>query len=209
MPTHTGRTDRGHVVIKETADDAHQGDVCEVVTVNGQAFGASSPVGMLRSGPLLLASALLLAGCSGSDGEQIAPAEVSPDREVSSGSTPDISPPTQRGRSSCLESARVPPDSALAANSYGGQVWGLGGRPTAGEQFKLVVRVGGAGELGATAVAPSGERFAAEQTLFHPASEWDRPGEEWGTVFSIPAPGCWRFRVSRDGVVGEFTLWAS
>jgi hypothetical protein len=31
----------------------------------------------------------------------------------------------------------------------------------------------------------------------HASSNWERPGEEWGTFFRLEAPGAWTLQVSR------------
>ena len=32
----------------------------------------------------------------------------------------------------------------------------------------------------------------------HPGgSNWQRPGDEWGTTFDFPQPGCWQLQVTR------------
>jgi hypothetical protein len=37
-------------------------------------------------------------------------------------------------------------------------------------------------------------------------SNWDRPGEEWGTGFNFPKPGCWTLTVTRGATIGEIRL---
>lgn len=40
----------------------------------------------------------------------------------------------------------------------------------------------------------------------HGSSNWERPGEEWGTGFNFPAPGCWTIIVTQGETVGEIRL---
>ena len=36
-------------------------------------------------------------------------------------------------------------------------------------------------------------------------SNWNRPGEEWGSSFVFAEPGCWQIRASRESDVAD--LW--
>jgi hypothetical protein len=44
-----------------------------------------------------------------------------------------------------------------------------------------------------------------ERPTFHPSSNWPRSGEDSGTWFTFPEPGCWELHASRDGSSGD--LW--
>ena len=41
---------------------------------------------------------------------------------------------------------------------------------------------------------------------FHESSSWKRPGEEWGTGFNFPEPGCWTITVTDGATKGEIYL---
>lgn len=41
---------------------------------------------------------------------------------------------------------------------------------------------------------------------FHESSSWQRPGEEWGTGFNFPTPGCWTITVTSGATKGEIYL---
>jgi hypothetical protein len=41
---------------------------------------------------------------------------------------------------------------------------------------------------------------------YHGGSNWERPGDEWGTGFNFPEPGCWTLTVTRGATVGEIRL---
>jgi hypothetical protein len=41
---------------------------------------------------------------------------------------------------------------------------------------------------------------------FHDSSNWERPGDEWGTGFNFPQPGCWTLTVTLGATVGEIRL---
>ena len=37
-------------------------------------------------------------------------------------------------------------------------------------------------------------------------SNWERPGNEWGTGFNFPEPGCWTLTATRGTTTGEIRL---
>jgi hypothetical protein len=41
---------------------------------------------------------------------------------------------------------------------------------------------------------------------YHEWSTWERPGEEWGTAFNFPKPGCWTLTATRGATSGEIML---
>ena len=41
---------------------------------------------------------------------------------------------------------------------------------------------------------------------YHGSSNWERPGDEWGTGFNFPEPGCWTLTVTRGATTGEIRL---
>jgi hypothetical protein len=41
---------------------------------------------------------------------------------------------------------------------------------------------------------------------YHGGSNWERPGDEWGTGFNFPEPGCWTLTITRGATVGEIRL---
>lgn len=41
---------------------------------------------------------------------------------------------------------------------------------------------------------------------YHGGSNWDRPGDEWGTGFNFPEPGCWTLTVSLGETMGKIYL---
>ena len=41
---------------------------------------------------------------------------------------------------------------------------------------------------------------------FHESSSWKRPGEEWGTGFNFPEPGCWTITVTSGATKGEIYI---
>jgi hypothetical protein len=43
----------------------------------------------------------------------------------------------------------------------------------------------------------------------HEGSNWNRPGDEWGTGFNFPEPGCWTLTATRGDITGEISLEVS
>jgi hypothetical protein len=41
---------------------------------------------------------------------------------------------------------------------------------------------------------------------YHGGSNWERPGDEWGTGFNFPESGCWTLTVTRGATTGEIRL---
>jgi hypothetical protein len=41
---------------------------------------------------------------------------------------------------------------------------------------------------------------------YHGSSNWDRPGDEWGTGFNFPEAGCWTLTVTYGPTIGEISL---
>jgi hypothetical protein len=72
--------------------------------------------------------------------------------------------------------------------------------PVTGEDIKIVWRMTGSGNFSVEAVHEEGE--LAELTFgpdHHTESNWQRPGEEWGTGFIFPKAGCWDLHARREG----------
>ncbi len=148
---------------------------------------------------------VLMTGCSSERTEgNASPGGKTPSATVSSGSPFTI--PTATTGAPCVESPRLPPDQALRGTAEGGELWALGGQPRVGEDFKLVVRVTGSGELSAVAVSPTGSRHDPTATQEHLSSNFDRPGDEWGLFFVFDQAGCWQIVVERADLEGFITI---
>jgi hypothetical protein len=76
-----------------------------------------------------------------------------------------------------------------------------------GTPIKLVVRITGSGDLSVDMTAPDGTAHGLDWgPEEHTGSNYDRPGDEWGTGFSFDAPGCWALNLRRDS--GDHaTIW--
>ena len=93
------------------------------------------------------------------------------------------------------------------------QLWGLL-MPTsplplhAQEDIKIVWRMTGSGGFQLIALGPQGQQLRPKEgPAAHLGSNWnDHPGDEWGTVFNFPVPGCWDIRATRDDASGDALL---
>jgi hypothetical protein len=77
----------------------------------------------------------------------------------------------------------------------------------AGTEVKVVWRMTGNGEFSMSATGPDGTVvkpvWGPER---HVSSDWQRPGEEWGTGWVFPTPGCWTLNAMRTTGSGYLTV---
>jgi hypothetical protein len=83
------------------------------------------------------------------------------------------------------------PDSAVLSNATG-------------RNIKIVWRMTGSGDPTFTLIAPDGSSSVVPHSELH-ASNWQRPGDEWGSIFFFPQPGCWQIHVERGTASAD--LW--
>ncbi len=93
-----------------------------------------------------------------------------------------------------------------------GQLWALifqkpGDPIRAGKPVKIVWRMTGTGDLSLVAVDEGGTQVAPDLLGAHLSSTWHRPGDEWGSRFTFPHPGCWDVHAERTSVTGD--IWLS
>jgi hypothetical protein len=70
------------------------------------------------------------------------------------------------------------------------------------EEIKIVWRVTGEGDVSVQALGPDGSTLPPVWgPEGHIGSNWDRPGDEWGTGWVFPEPGCWSIEVERGDAV--------
>lgn len=75
-----------------------------------------------------------------------------------------------------------------------------------GDEVKIVWRMTGEGDLAVRVVDPAGEERALTfGPELHPGSNYDRPGDEWGTGFLFDRTGCWYIALTRP--LGRGEVW--
>ena len=75
-----------------------------------------------------------------------------------------------------------------------------------GEELKIVWRMTGSGNLSVRYFAPDGrEGVLVFGPDYHGGSDYDRPGDEWGTGFLFDTPSCWHIQLQRS--VGSGDAW--
>jgi hypothetical protein len=78
---------------------------------------------------------------------------------------------------------------------------------SAGKELKIVWRVTGTGQARFSATGPGSRTIAPVWgPEGHGGSNFNYPGEEWGTGFVFPTPGCWTVHVARDDMTGWLSL---
>ncbi len=104
---------------------------------------------------------------------------------------------------------------AQANSTSGHEVWALffntwplePGEPVripVDEEVKIVWRSTGEGSFIIEADGPGGESIDPTWGPDpHGGSNWDRPGEEWGTGWMFPSTGCWTFDVSHGSQAAQ------
>lgn len=84
-----------------------------------------------------------------------------------------------------------------------GDVWALllaGSKIPANQDVKIVWRATGSGTFRLVARDDAGTQLSpVSGPDVHLGSNWQSPGEEWGTVFNFPRAGCWQLQVTRGG----------
>lgn len=82
-----------------------------------------------------------------------------------------------------------------------GDVWALllaGSRIPANRDVKIVWRATGSGTFRLVARDDAGTQLSpVSGPDVHLGSNWQSPGEEWGTVFNFPRAGCWQLQATR------------
>lgn len=90
-----------------------------------------------------------------------------------------------------------------------GEAWALLFFETAHakEDEKIVWRITGEGDaFDAQAQSEDGTTIQPTWKEYHGGSSWQRPGQEWGTGFNFPTPGCWTITVARGETKGTISL---
>jgi hypothetical protein len=155
------------------------------------------PVSRARDRSLALAAALFLALALPGLSRAGATTNRAPGRACAT--------PTNLGPPSSIQGARIP--------TRHGTIWSLafGPVPTkVGHQLKVVWRVTGSGPLKIQFTNPAGKRKRLEAgPTIHTSSNFNHPGDEYGTVFRFDQPGCWTIKLSRSNVKATVRVTAA
>jgi len=150
---------------------------------------------------------LLLVACSTSTQAPALSVTIGP----SPASSPILSPPSQLGAPAChppspLDVSNTGYQEALGTTG-GTTLWVLfeGGIPSARSDAKLIWRLGPRFQepLRFVGLGPQGQNQLPLFVSAHEGSNWNRPGDEWGTGFHFPVAGCWDMRVTGRKDVGD------
>ncbi len=127
-----------------------------------------------------------------------------------SSSTQQIAYSCQLQRTPVNTSATLGPEVQGVANHS--ELWALiqsttGVPPKAKSSVKIVWRMTGSGIFSLVALNAQGKRLLPEQgPVVHQGSNWNRPGDEWGSIFTFATAGCWDLHASRGGASGDVWL---
>ena len=139
------------------------------------------------------------------------PSPPPPGDELGPPGAPGCAPPSPARRfDSLVESRGTSANAELWALFFGG-TWASSEAAVfdgaVGREVKIVWRMTGRGDLRLRATGPSGGEVGPKpgSLIRHSSSNWPRPGDEWGSVFSFPEPGCWRIHARREATSAD--LW--
>ena len=145
-----------------------------------------------RNGTIVLAATLLPFGgaCTAGGSDNRSPPTASAQRASPSPS------------SDCRDKSPSNPTTIPEVQGYstsGVTLFGLGPFPVRlGKVTKIVWRMTGSGPITIAAISPNGDRIVPDWgPEEHVGSNWDRPGDEWGTGFRFTEAGCWIVRAAR------------
>lgn len=155
---------------------------------------------------------ILLTACSTNSSTPSPPAEQKPTTTFS----PTVTVPTALGKKNCQPASpmntNVPGGPEVQGTATHAELWGLimsstGVPPKANSMVKIVWRMTGSGDFTIVALGPNGMKVPPSQgPTGHSGSSWNRPGDEWGTVFTFPAAGCWNLHAARSNAFGDVWL---
>ncbi len=124
--------------------------------------------------------------------------------------TPQITYSCQLQRTPARTSSLSIPEIQGVANHS--ELWALiqsttGVPPKAKSSVKIVWRMTGKGTFSLVALNSQGKHLLPDQgPEAHGGSNWNHPGDEWGSVFTFTTAGCWDLHASRDGASGDVWL---
>lgn len=74
------------------------------------------------------------------------------------------------------------------------------------QEIKIVWRMTGAGDFQLAALGPRGIHIPPDWIQSHDGSNWQRPGEEWGSGITFSVAGCWDLHATRGPSSGDVWL---
>lgn len=128
--------------------------------------------------------------------------------------SPTITGPATPGPQNCRPASPID-NSAVGPEIHGtatnAELWALLQAytipPKAQADVKIVWRMTGSGDFTIVAFGPYGMKVSpSEGPEAHLGSNWNRPGDEWGTVFIFPVAGCWDLHAVRNNASGDVWL---
>jgi hypothetical protein len=159
-----------------------------------------------------LAAAAVASGCTGSRARPAPSTTAPPSKVITAGSVPSpfpvVSLSCSTGRPNFVRAA---PLSEVRGQSPAAGLWALvfDNAPfTVGRPVKIAWHMTGTGPLRVSATNLDTGRVVGpfDGPDFHSSSSWHRPGDEWGSVWVFPSPGCWRVTAARATGTGSVTL---
>ncbi|HEY6540269.1 MAG TPA: hypothetical protein VIZ18_04995 [Ktedonobacteraceae bacterium] len=175
----------------------------------------------LRAQSLCLALFIvLLSACSsGSQASSSSSSPVAQKTIAVASPSPSLSPtitgPTTPGLKSCQPASPIdnsPVGPEVQGTATNAELWALiqstsGIPPVAKTEVKIVWRMTGYYQFTIVALGPAGAQVSPSQgPAPHGGSNWNRPGDEWGTVFTFPVAGCWDLHATRGSASGDVWL---
>jgi hypothetical protein len=163
----------------------------------------------------LIVFIVLLAACSTSSPTSSSPSPVAQKTIAAASPSPTITGPFTPGLKSCqpaspIDNSSVGPE--VRGTGINAELWALiestsGIPPLAKTEVKIVWRMTGSGDFSIVAVGPDGVKVSPSQgPTEHLGSNWNHPGDEWGTVFTFPRAGCWDLHATRGNASGDVWL---
>jgi hypothetical protein len=126
--------------------------------------------------------------------------------------SPTITGPTTPGLKRCQPASPIdnsPVGPEVQGTATNAELWALiqltsGIPPVAKTEVKIVWRMTGSDDFAIVALSPAGMQVSPTQGPEpHLGSNWNRPGDEWGTVFIFPVAGCWDLHATRGNAFGD------
>lgn len=143
---------------------------------------------------IVVVSLLVVSGCSGGV------------TNTEDGMTSSREPPTSSASPTGLataEGGNFLRNHEVRGEVADGSLWALFYHLQAGEPLKTLWRMTGTGDFAVTATGPDGQTLQPDGAPEpHTSSNWHRPGNEWGVLWTIPEPGRWTFSANVDGRSG-------